>query len=73
MLKSGDEVGMSPSQQLMIWAALNKMHGMVECFWKFETDKALENALVLFRIYKRLATEDSLDEIDCEELKKMSE
>ncbi|XP_065052963.1 transient receptor potential cation channel subfamily M member 7-like isoform X2 [Rhopilema esculentum] len=72
-LENKEEVGMSPSQQLMIWAALNKMHGMVECFWKFETDKALENALVLFRIYKRLATEDSLDEIDCEELKKMSE
>jgi len=55
---------MTPCQELMIWAVFTGMFEMAETFWKHETSRSLENALVLFRLYrsmsKRLKNIDAL-------------
>ena len=41
----------------MFWAVFNDMFDMVDCFWKHETKKALENAVVLFRLYQSMSSD----------------
>ena len=54
---------MTPAQQLIIWAVLTDMSDVVEVFWKFDTEKALENALIIFRLYKAMSESSKFDEI----------
>ena len=59
---------MTPIQELIIWAVFNNMTEMVECFWKFDTERALENAFVIFRLFKAMSKEYIFDEIERAEL-----
>lgn len=63
-----DEKVITPIQELMIWAVLNNMSEMVECFWKFDTEKALENSFIIFRIFKSMSGNYILDELERAEL-----
>ena len=55
---------MTPCQELMIWAIFNDMFDMVECFWKHETRRSLENALVIYRLYRSMSKKlRNVDEI----------
>ena len=57
------KVAMTPSQELIIWAVFSGMDDIVECFWKFDTEKALENALIIFRLYKAMSESSIFNEI----------
>ena len=46
---------MTPCQELMVWAVFNDMFEMVECFWKHETKQSLQNAVVVFRLYRSMS------------------
>ena len=59
---------MTPAQQLIIWAILNDMADIVECFWKFDTENALENALIIFRLYKAISKLCESNEIQSADL-----
>jgi len=57
------KVTMTPAQQVIIWAVFNNMTEILECFWKFETERALENALIIFRLCTAISKLSCLDEI----------
>ena len=57
------KVVMTPAQELIIWAVFSGMVDIVECFWNFDTEKRLENALIIFRLYKAMSERFVFDEI----------
>ena len=57
-----EKVIMTSAQQLIIWAVLTDMIDVVEVFWKFDTEKALENALIIFRLYKAMSKSSKFDD-----------
>ena len=63
---------MAPIQELIIWAVFNNMQELIKVFWRHDTIRPLENALVIYRIYRKMSKDFLLDEIEALELRKVA-
>ena len=63
---------LAPIQELIIWAVFNNMQELINVFWRHDTIRPLENALVIYRIYRKMSKDFLLDEIEALELRKVA-
>ena len=63
---------LAPIQELIIWAVFNNMQELIDVFWRHDTIRPLENALVIYRIYRKMSKDFLLDEIEAHELRKVA-
>ncbi|XP_065053004.1 transient receptor potential channel-like isoform X2 [Rhopilema esculentum] len=58
---------------MIFWSIFSNMPKLVDCFWEHESDKAVENAVIIFRVAKSLSNYTVLSETARKSFKSLSE